>query len=530
MGMSTSELNKRLALDYAYVSSIVAVLSIAGIVGNLSVILINRYKLRRRLGNRRLIPSLAVLDLLTCIFGTSLLILQNARHAIFNETGLCKFLYVTTFSCLCSSSFMIVAITTQRYIQVCRPLERQFTTFWNRYAFVSVVIMGIIVAAPLSVFTGKLQYHQKHYNATGYKCNIIKLTDGRVYFGIFFSILIIIFICITSTLSSLNILIAKTIIRQRKELKLLRRQNTAIRQRKAVCFSSVMMIEYSDLETHSEQIETSPRVHPRHIVKMKASDVLTEDKGLKDVNVQSYNTDTSEKQDVTTSETSIETHKCAHTSLIIGGCKEHVNPKRKTVSFPTSSTGLSVRVNDDRDDCIDDRCEENEVITQENENFLQENEVSEKNDDGESESHILNQQQRISSESQKSLTNGCECLPLLLQRRHKITTKDISRDDTDTESTKFSVMLMVLSVTFVLSWLPLMAVEITEVTHEGLIEKLSPSVSALVRLCECTVIVNNVANPYIYAMFDSEFRERLSHILFCVGLKRFRNLYRAEQQ
>ena len=134
---------------------IYGLVSLFGIVGNSSVLLIYMVKMRRtQRETRYFIPILAGFDLLLCILPAALIIGNFLPHiGIFNDV-LCKVTYFLCAFALMTSNALLLTIAIQRYLKVCRPLGKQMNLFWRRFATVLVITTYIILDVPMLFISG----------------------------------------------------------------------------------------------------------------------------------------------------------------------------------------------------------------------------------------------------------------------------------------------------------------------------------------------------------------------------------------
>lgn len=78
---------------------------------------------------------------------------------------------------------------------------------------------------------------------------------------------------------------------------------------------------------------------------------------------------------------------------------------------------------------------------------------------------------------------------------------------------RFSLMFITLTIVCIVSFMPLRTLEFLEVKDKDFVKKTFGTNMPLYRFLYTSYILNNIANPFIYGLFDNEFRNRLKNIL-----------------
>ena len=210
------EWNNELLQNYIVNDIFLVVYIVLGILGNAIVIINYSFRMKRNKDDRYFIPHLAVLDLMACVFRSSLELAMNLNPVNFRGRILCKLFWLPTNVFAIASIFLLLVIAVQRYLKICRPFGVQMTIFWKRFALCSCIISAIVFAIPLLLYNEEIKVTNPVNNVTGYVCDI----DVKRYYGTgfitytmtasFTSLVIMIFLTI------LNILIGRTIYHQIK--------------------------------------------------------------------------------------------------------------------------------------------------------------------------------------------------------------------------------------------------------------------------------------------------------------------------
>lgn len=74
---------------------------------------------------------------------------------------------------------------------------------------------------------------------------------------------------------------------------------------------------------------------------------------------------------------------------------------------------------------------------------------------------------------------------------------------------RFSLMFVAITIVCVISFIPLRSLELMEVSDNHFVERTFGNALPLYRFLYTSYIINNIANPLIYGLFDKQFRKRL---------------------
>lgn len=77
---------------------------------------------------------------------------------------------------------------------------------------------------------------------------------------------------------------------------------------------------------------------------------------------------------------------------------------------------------------------------------------------------------------------------------------------------RFSLMFVTITIVCVISFIPLRSLELMEVSDNSFVENTFGKFLPLYRFLYTSYIINNIANPLIYGLFDKQFRKRLRKI------------------
>jgi hypothetical protein len=193
-----------------------------GIIGNLSVILVFQFRLKKKQDGRYFVTPLAWMDCIALIVTASLNLTRNTRQVTFPQHGACKMLiyfsYVTTFSSL----YLLAAIALQRYLKICKPFGRQMNLWWKRFSVSLCAAIAIMLYLPALFFYGVVEVQNPALgNVTAHKCGVLpsSLKQLRIVqvFGFFVTIPTV--VIITVLYSIITVSIVKQ-LRKKKRVKM----------------------------------------------------------------------------------------------------------------------------------------------------------------------------------------------------------------------------------------------------------------------------------------------------------------------
>lgn len=127
--------------------------TLVGIVGNFVIIVF--YFLRWRVNEERyFIPILAFVDCMACISGGCLYVLSNLFWLHFPSDILCRLLYFIHVFISAVSGHIILAISVQRYLLICKPYGPHLTLFRKRTSLVLITIVSLVYSLPVLKISG----------------------------------------------------------------------------------------------------------------------------------------------------------------------------------------------------------------------------------------------------------------------------------------------------------------------------------------------------------------------------------------
>ena len=160
-GQHLDEARRELMGIYIYPFVCVIFYMIIGFIGNSIVIYIftAKWKLTK---TTIFILTLAGVDLMSCIVNmpTEAAILWNPLE--FDYDIICKISRYMTFTATVSSTFVLIAISIDRYLMVCRPFfGRELGIQYAKRTCLTAVLLGLLLSWPSLIFYGTYTYDVK---------------------------------------------------------------------------------------------------------------------------------------------------------------------------------------------------------------------------------------------------------------------------------------------------------------------------------------------------------------------------------
>lgn len=90
-----------------------------------------------------------------------------------------------------------------------------------------------------------------------------------------------------------------------------------------------------------------------------------------------------------------------------------------------------------------------------------------------------------------------------------------NKGDSSKKKTNLSLMFMIITMLFLVLYLPRMITSILESKSAGLWETLTVEQYAVVGMLEILYILNYVTNPFVYAFMDFKFKTELKRMFSC---------------
>ena len=189
--------------DLALSSTILIIIGgLVGILGNGSVIIC--YFRIGKCGERYFIPVLAVVDLVACITSSIFYVMDNTFFFNYPYDSMCRILTFLQLLVPGTSASLLIIISVQRYLLVCKPLGSNMTLRWKRIAIGVACLFTFTCSAPVLAISGIKTSNETYQNHT-IQITVCKFSTAEtsvqntVYFG-FLLLLTIVSILVTISL------------------------------------------------------------------------------------------------------------------------------------------------------------------------------------------------------------------------------------------------------------------------------------------------------------------------------------------
>lgn len=196
-----------LAKDLVPVLSVITMYLVLGTVGNLFVMYV--YWIGNKVSNeeRFFIPILALCDFCASVVCAGAEIVTEVNPLRFDSDVECKLLAYFSIAFVTMSSHLLLVITIDRFLKICRPFSSQMTLGWKKFALCLLIIDGILVSAPSVKVYGAVPVTLQQGNVTGRLCinvpsgetriwHLIYKTFMMIYGSIHFLVLVVLYILI----------------------------------------------------------------------------------------------------------------------------------------------------------------------------------------------------------------------------------------------------------------------------------------------------------------------------------------------
>lgn len=251
------ELNDNEAAILLPVIVYVLVLMVFGVIGNLIVLYIYKFRFRRS-SSRAFILCLAMLDLVTCLFGIPFHVIDMRYPYLFAWDIPCKTLCFLMTSTIFSSTFILVLISIERYRKICLPFDKQISDIGTKSICGCCIFMGFAISSPVLMFYGATPFETHVYNVTGYECYISHAYRDSIFPLIYDTASFVLFVISTFTLLVLYIKIGVTVWRkgtfQGHKNKYKNNESSAKgSEQQSKCYNSDGAIELSNMITRDQR-------------------------------------------------------------------------------------------------------------------------------------------------------------------------------------------------------------------------------------------------------------------------------------
>lgn len=169
--------NDQLSQKYIISTCIQSFYLAIGLIGNTLVIILYKTRMDSKNDDRYFIPAIAVIDLIGCVFSTTLSLLNNERSVMFPGSFSCKLIQFGTCASIIASLFMLLVISIQRFQKICRPFGFQMNLNHKRIATAIAVGLACGFSIPMLILYQRIEVQHETLNITGYLCGSAPGTD-----------------------------------------------------------------------------------------------------------------------------------------------------------------------------------------------------------------------------------------------------------------------------------------------------------------------------------------------------------------
>ena len=148
-----------------------------GVLGNASVIYIYGFRLKKT-NIFIFITLLAISDITSCLIGIPLELYRIRLFYAYPIDSLCRLHRFVLFTCYIYSTFLLLIISIERYIKVCKSSVRQMRLKAAKYLAIVAGILAILLALPSAALHTQMVYMTEK-NTVCYQC--IMYLDKRFW-------------------------------------------------------------------------------------------------------------------------------------------------------------------------------------------------------------------------------------------------------------------------------------------------------------------------------------------------------------
>lgn len=172
------------------------ILSIIGCPGNALVFVVYMLKHKPSV-HRTIIITLATYDFLLCAITLPFEIYDMSNRFNFREKWVCKIFRTLNYFLGFNSGCMILLMTVDRFMRVCKPLHMQMTVRSMRGSICFISVISAIASGPNMVIRGIHEVNLGN-NHTGYDCTIsdefIYTTIPTIYNGVILILVVLVMV------------------------------------------------------------------------------------------------------------------------------------------------------------------------------------------------------------------------------------------------------------------------------------------------------------------------------------------------
>ncbi|KAL4218426.1 hypothetical protein ACF0H5_023161 [Mactra antiquata] len=438
-----------------------------GCIGNSFVLLVYKKKFRRS-NHRYFILFLAAVDLVACVIGMPFLVASLRLPYLMFSTVLCKVMRYNHYLVNNSSGLLLLVISIERYRKICHPLKKQLNTRQILFLCYGTIFISAIIAIPAPIFYEASDIDTKIGNLTGKQCYVEKSVKSSILFEMFQGLLLIesivcmVVILILYFLIALKLWTSDRFVNSMKSTKF----NSALKNLNEASFST---------DNHLHDDDTSDSCNANKINHSRAHGP----------------------------EVALLKHKHRFQEL-----RQHENESRaKSAScnaLNNADEGLAISTTGIHKSKPD---------------------VSSESGANDSSNNLKRPYSELALNKEKNLAIFSS-LRSLAKRTVKTTTSTSSNNSNvknargSRTTVRVTVMLFVVSIVFIFAFIPHLVLMIVTVEFDGFLESLDAPAIMAYQIFLRIFIINNIANPIIYVIFDAKFREACKTLIVCASCRK----------
>ncbi|KAL3873849.1 hypothetical protein ACJMK2_036933 [Sinanodonta woodiana] len=208
--LTLKEINDSEAKILLPVTVFYVIVMVLGIIGNTLVIIVHKAR-----PTRIYIVCLAALDITTCVVGIPYHVLDLVNPYMYFYPIACKLLTFLITLPLNASMIILAIVAIDRYLKLCKPLKSQQTNLESVRTCLIVLSCSLVIVSPYILIYGHSTIHTGIANITGSQCFIDDSYHDDYMFPLVYIVFqLLLFVIVTLVLIVLYIIIWRAVIKQ----------------------------------------------------------------------------------------------------------------------------------------------------------------------------------------------------------------------------------------------------------------------------------------------------------------------------
>ncbi|XP_060552853.1 muscarinic acetylcholine receptor M3-like [Ruditapes philippinarum] len=476
-----------------------------GIVGNVHVLLVYLFRMKKATSHRIFIIALAILDLTSCLVSMPFIIADMFLRLTFNSSITCRIFRFLLYFFAGSSGFVLLPIAIDRYLKTCRPFGQQIDPQRAKKLCAFVLMFCIFSFWPIPVLYGETTVITHNPNITGVSCYIDDAYKDTFYLTYWNGLMLIMAIVMVFCLVILYCMIGKSIRHHVKaKNKLLIKEDKHLKVPKA-----------KSTLAHST---TNGKIGKRKNIDRNNAIVQVDLKAYTIYN--GINTNTN--------------HSCGSTHIAESDTELSVTGEESKTDYTNENVTLNninIMIPTDMDS-LNDTNHSYEGNEQENQNIDKNKEekmdthsekkaVEKEHDSKNLEINLarnLDQTVNTGNSLESTESNGQTPVGRENSRKRKEALRNLKRSKRTTQ------MFFAITILYFLTFIPHLILQVITLTTENFVSSLSFAWQTIYHIVFYCSFLNSTINCYVYGFFDTMFRDELRKIysLKCCKKRRAR--------